>query len=266
MAGSHMTTRLVAALVLLAVVAATCVSLGNWQLDRAAERDAIAHAIESGRQSAPLALDSSTPPGQFQNWRQARAEGTWLPQFTVLLENRNFNGRPGFWVATPLLLGDASGSALLVLRGWIPRPVAPGETLPDLSPPEGVQAVSGQMMERVPRLFELWSFGGTDPNTLPAGFQRADSRPPRVQNLDLARYADATGLKLLPVVLEQTSPEAAEPGSMIREWPLPPTDSDTNRGYALQWFSFAAIAMGAWIVIAWRALRKRMRKPGRQAD
>ncbi len=254
-----------AALALLAVVAATCVSLGNWQLDRAAERDAIAQSIESGRQSAGLALNASTPTGQLQEWRHAQAAGTWMPQYTVLLDNRNYNGRPGLWVATPLLLDDESGAAVLVLRGWLPRPVAAGESLPDLTPPEGKQTISGQMLRRVPRLFELWNFGGADPNALPPTFASSSAPPPRVQNLDLANYASVTGLKLLPVVLEQTSSEAGGP-DMVRDWPLPPTDSDTNRGYALQWFSFAAIAAGAWIVIAWRALRKRRRKPEPQDD
>src|SRR5690606_22216622 len=156
MARPYLNVRRLAALVLLAVVAAVCAALGNWQLDRAAERDAISAAIESGRQSPPLALNANTPPAQFQDWRPAQARGTWLHSLTVLLDNRNFNGRPGFWVATPLLLDDATHTAVLVLRGWIPRPIRPGESLPDLTPPAGMQAVSGQMRERVPRLFELW--------------------------------------------------------------------------------------------------------------
>ena len=28
----------------------------------------------------------------------------WLPQFSVLLDNRNLDGKPGYWLATPLLL------------------------------------------------------------------------------------------------------------------------------------------------------------------
>jgi len=267
MARSHINKRLIAALALLALVAAVCVALGNWQLDRAAERDAIFEAIESGRQSAPLILQPDTPADELTNWRQAQALGTWLPQFTVLLDNRNYNGRPGFWVATPLQLDAPEPTALLVLRGWIPRPLGMEERLPDLSPPQGRQAISGQMLERVPRLFELQSFSGASPSTLPQAFPAADGKLPRVQNLDLSDYAAATGLKLMPVVLEQTSPE--EGGGdigLIRDWPLPPTDSDTNRGYALQWFSFAAIAIGAWIVIAWRALKRRKKKPVSRTD
>lgn len=265
MAASHISLRLVVALALLAIVAATCVSLGNWQLDRAAERDAVAQAIKAGAQSAGLTLNASTPAEQLQDWRHAKATGTWLPQFTVLLDNRNYNGRPGLWVATPLLLDDASGSALLVLRGWLPRPVGANEHLPDLTPPPENQTVSGRMLPHVPRLFELWNFGGPDPNALPPALATGDAPLPRVQNLDLENYAGITGLKLLPVVLEQTSPEPGGP-DLVRDWPPPPTDSDTNRGYALQWFSFAAIAAGAWIVIAWRALRKRRRKADLKDD
>ncbi|NYT68352.1 SURF1 family protein [Pusillimonas noertemannii] len=263
MARPYLSARTLAALALLAVVAAVCVSLGNWQLDRAAERDAISQAIERGQQSTPLALLPGTPAEQLQDWRAAQARGIWLHRFTVLLDNRNFNGRPGFWVATPLLLDQETNTALLVLRGWLARPLGPGQALPDLAPPEGVQEVSGQIRQRVPRLFELWSFSGRDPNALPGSFPAADGKPPRVQNLDLDDYAAATGLKLIPVVLEQTSDAAVEQHTdLVREWPLPPTDSDTNRGYALQWFSFAAIAVIAWILIAWRALRKRAARPG----
>lgn len=265
MARPDMTKRIIAALALLAVVAAVCVSLGNWQLDRAAEREAIAQSIERGRQSAPLPLRADTPPQEFQEWRRAQATGTWLPHYTVLLDNRNREGRPGLWVATPLLIGGEagnSGTALLVLRGWVPRPVGAGERIPDLTPPAGMQTITGQMVQRVPRLFELWSFGGPGPSALPQAFPAPDGNLPRVQNLPLADYAVATGLKLLPVVLEQTSSDAAGPDAIVsRDWPLPSIDSDTNRGYALQWFSFAAIAAIAWVAIAWRTLRKRARRP-----
>lgn len=260
MARSHLNIRLVSALILLAVVAAVCLRLGNWQLERAAERKAIAAAIESGRHSPPLLLQPDTAASELKSWRPAQAHGNWLPELTVLLDNRNLNGRPGFWVATPLLLDAGSRTALLVLRGWIPRPVGSDGGLPDITPPAGEQSISGQLLERVPRLFELRSFSGPAPSALPQGFPAADGPLPRVQNLDLADYAAATGLKLVPVVLEQTSEDPGNPSTMNRDWPLPPIDSDTNRSYALQWFSFAAIAIGAWIVIAWRALRRRVRK------
>lgn len=253
-----MNIRLPLALILLAIVAAVCVSLGRWQLDRAAERDAIFEAIESGRQRAPLPLQANTPAHELQNWRPAQITGRWLHQFTILLDNRNYNGRPGFWVATPMQLNDSEQIAVLVLRGWLPRTPGNDKPLPDLTPPTGVQTISGQLLDRVPRLFELQSLRGSDPNALPYNFGAQDGHLVRVQNLDLHDYAAATGLKLMPVVLEQTSPDdGAVSVQLNRDWPLPSTDSDTNRGYALQWFSFAAIALGACVVLVWRTFRRR---------
>jgi len=264
----HTSYRILAALVLLAVLGVVFVSLGNWQLRRAAERTAIRESIEAGRASAPLDLRGDTPDGALRPWRPATAQGTWRHDLTVLLENRNHEGRPGYWVATPLLMDD--GVAVLVLRGWLPRftgasgaPAAP--QVPSLP---GEQHVTGELLERVPRLFELAAWAGGGDSTLPGHLPQADGAPPIIQNLDLADYAAATGLKLVPAVLAQTvaprppKPDAAlQPGaSMVYDWPEPSIDADQNRGYALQWFGFATIAALAWIVIAWRALR-RPRKP-----
>ena len=46
-------------------------------------------------------------------------DGRWLAAHTVYLDNRQMNGRPGFFVVTPLRLDD--GRAVLVQRGWLPR-------------------------------------------------------------------------------------------------------------------------------------------------
>lgn len=245
----------IAALILLGVVATVCVSLGNWQLRRAAQRDTIKQAIESGRKHPPLQLSAHTPQKELINWRPAVVSGTWLDRFTVLLENRNFKGMSGFWVATPLQIEP--GTAVLVLRGWVARPLSPGDTLPSIAAPKGGVAVEGELLNRVPRLFELWSFGKQTEGRLPPKLPTATLAAPKVQNLDLADYAKASGLTLLPSILEQTSDGHDQLG---REWPQPSIDADTNRGYALQWFSFAAVAAIAWLAIAWRALSRR-KKP-----
>ena len=241
------------AVVLLAGLAAVCVSLGRWQMDRAAERVAIAQAIEAESKSHPLALKADTLAGELREWRPASATGVWLDAYTVLLDNRNLDGRPGWWLATPLQLADApDNTAVLVLRGWLPRPL--GHALPELPPtPDTTQHVGGQLRARVPQLYELWQFSGRDTSALPNVWRPGE--PPLVQNLDLARYEHATGLKLLSAVLEQT--DAEPPGDTLRrDWPTPSLDADKNRGYALQWFSFAAIAGGAALLILWRALRR----------
>ncbi len=245
-------------------MAAAFISLGNWQLDRAAQREAISRAIQTGRASPPLDLNASTPASELVQWRSASANGTWLHALTVRLENRNFKGQPGYWVATPLLIDPNTRTALLVLRGWQPRAARLGENPPAIPQPDAPQHISGQLVSRVPRLFELWSFSDASSTALPAQLPNPANPVPTVQNLDLDDYARATGLKLLPTVLEQTASSTDAAGrptqgdeTLARDWPLPPLDANKNRGYALQWFGFAVIAAGAWLVVAWRALRRR---------
>lgn len=262
MAQSHSTLRTLITLALLGVVAVACVMMGNWQLRRAAERDAIMQAIEAGRKEPPLALNAATPSGELVQWRKAATQGVWLHDFTVLLDNRNYKGKPGFWVATPLLIDDAPRTAVLVLRGWLPRPILPGESLPSLPRPEGLQPVEGQIVSHVPRMFELGSLSGQVTSPLPA-LPLPDKALPQVQNLALQDLSGATGLKLLPAVLEQlpAGQSLANAGPLIQDWPQPSTDSDQNRGYALQWFGFACIAAIAGLIAGWRAWRRRNAPP-----
>lgn len=262
--------RSVLALVLLGVVTAVCISLGLWQLERAAERDALHAAIERGRLQAPVALTAQTRPADLLPWRRATAEGRWSDRHTVLLENRNLEGRPGYWVATPLMLGAEGPSAVLVLRGWLPRDMQAGGVPPSIPAETGNVRVSGELLSHVPRIFELWQWAGGRSSHLPAALPQMGGSVPVIQNLQLSEFAQATGLRLLPAVLAQTArsapagpDNATQPsastaaGELRREWPGPSVDSDQNRGYALQWFSFGAIAFGAALFIARGLLRNR---------
>lgn len=250
--------RTLTALFLLAAITLIGIRLGYWQLDRASQRDAIKTAIDSGRASQALELSALTPPDQLTPWRSASASGVWLHEYTVLLDNRSLAGRPGYWVATPLLLstntdGHAPKRAVLVLRGWLALPKQVGTAVADIPSPAGPQAVQGELLERVPRLFELWSWSDNTQAQLPSVLPDPTQALPIVQNLDLTALAAAADISLLPTVLA-ASPDSAS--GLQQQWPDPSLDSDKNRGYALQWFGFAAIAAIAWLVIAWRALRR----------
>lgn len=292
MARPHTILRTIIALVLLGVLVGVFSSLGRWQLDRAAQRDAIKQTMEAGRQRAPIQLEAGMPGNALAPWQAASARGHWRHDLTVLLENRNYQGRPGYWVATPLLLDAPAmqdqqepqsveagaalparpatpATAVLVLRGWLPRPMQTGQAPPAIPAPQGLQTVHGELLERVPRLFELWSWSDNSATRLPAHLPDPGRPMPSVQNLDLQAYSAATGLKFMPIVLAQTPTAAgnSSPGAgentdhssmaLLQDWPEPSLDSDKNRGYALQWYGFAAIAGIAWLVIVWRLLRRR---------
>ena len=254
----------IVALVLLALAAGVFASLGRWQMSRAAERRVIAAEIDAGRRQTPLELTGRTPTQDLQPWRPAHVAGTWRNDLSLLIDNRNLDGRPGLWLATPLVLAD--GSAVLVLRGWFARPMM-GQTMRQgahlISTPAGVQSVTGELSAHVPRLFELWSLSGGSSGALPASWSgQAPAQSAitdldtliRVQNLDIARLEALSGLKFVPAVLLQKN----DPGDgLTRVWPEPSVDSDKNVGYAVQWFGFAGIAVIAALGVALRAWRRR---------
>lgn len=253
--------RVMLALVLLALVGGACVILGFWQLERAQQRQAIAADIQSGRQAAPVNLNASTAQqGQFKNWTPALAQGRWRGEFSVLLDNRNLAGRPGLWLATPLEMED--GRAVLVLRGWLARPIG-DQRAPIVDTPRQLQNIQGELTMHVPRLFELWASGNANRFSLSFDAQtrndgaseRVDTgRLLRLQNLSLEKLSEQTGLNLIPVVLLQTS---VSNDGLIRTWPEPSVDADKNVGYAMQWFGFATICFIALFVLAWRKRRNR---------
>lgn len=281
MARPHSTRYTVTALLLLGIAVVILVSLGQWQLRRSDERRAILDAIEAGRKQAPVMLTPATPSDDLTPWRVAQATGVWQPQFSVLLDNRNHEGRPGYWLATPLLLDGSSRQAVLVLRGWLPR-VMPGQGDPALpATPQGPQTITGEMADRVPRMFELWSLGGQDQSALPATLPVADGKVPQVQNLPLDAYARATGLNLLPVVLAQSGqsspnaqssanaqsnpnaqPSQADGDGLVRDWPQPSVDFQKNTSYAVQWFAFGLIAAIAWLVVLGGAIKRMRQRAG----
>ena len=252
------------ATVLMAVTAITCISLGRWQLSRAQERRDTAALIEKGRLGEPVDLNAKPLTEQLQPWRPAQVEGTWQPQFNLLLDNRNLDGKPGLWLATPLLLSD--GSAVLILRGWFARPIG-AQTAPVIPTSAGLQKVKGELSLRVPRLFELWGAREQSSDShLPAdwparhvenqslAFNQDLNNLPRLQNIDLEDLSKRSGLKFLPVVLMQ---KGENNDGLKRIWPEPSVDSDKNMGYAMQWFGFAAIAVIAWLGFAWRLWRRK---------
>lgn len=263
MAASHTKLLNLIATILLAVTAITCIMLGRWQLSRAEQRREIAAVIERGRAAQSINLNHVTQTDTLQAWTPAQVEGVWQPESSLLLDNRNLDGKPGLWLATPLLLAD--GRALLVLRGWFARPIG-SEGSPSIPTPAGLQSLTGEIALRVPRLFELWGARENAEVSLPPSWPNkvADMKTealtqqteklPRLQNIDIDVLSKRLNIQFLPVVLMQKN--NSEDG-LKRVWPEPSVDADKNTGYAMQWFGFAAIAVIAWLGFAWRIVRRK---------
>ena len=80
--------------------------LGFWQLDRAAQKEALQSAMEQQANKPPLALNMFLNLNDVNEVLHQRVllSGSWIAQSTVYLDNRQMDGKVGFFVLTPLLL------------------------------------------------------------------------------------------------------------------------------------------------------------------
>jgi surfeit locus 1 family protein len=219
---------------------AVTMALGLWQWGRAHDKIALEAAIEAQRSlpavDAAALLDPARRPGLLH--REAVLRGRWSAAHTVFLDNRQMNGRPGFYVVTPLLLAG-SDSAVLVQRGWVPRDFNDRQRLAPVETPVGEVELRGRI---APPPAKLYDFDGA-----PSGTIR--------QNLDLARFRAETGLRLLDGSVVQTG--AASQG-LLRDWPVVASSAGKNYGYAFQWWALCGLIA---ILYVWFQFISRRRRP-----
>jgi surfeit locus 1 family protein len=221
--------RLLLLAIALAAAAGTA-RLGLWQLDRAAQKNALQVEIDARTGLPPLAareLARRPQDAAAQVHRRALVEGRWLPAHTVWLDNRQMDGRPGFFVLTPLALDD--GSALLVQRGWQPRDFVERSRVAPPPTPDGPVRIGGRLARDPARLVALGE----------------DAPGPIRQNLDIDAFARETGLALRPLTLLQESP--TDQDALRRDWPRPAAGVHKHHGYAFQWFALSALIVGLYV-------------------
>ena len=219
-----------AALLLIALT----VSLGRWQMHRAEEKEARQALLESRMAEPPLRLTGPVPSAEPLLFRRVRAEGEWLADRQIYIDNQIHDGRAGFAVITPLRLRD-SASAVLVNRGWTARG-RESPRAPRVEVPAGPAAVEGLATLPPARVLELSS------ETVTGDVW---------QNLSIERYRARAGGDVLPVVLL-----AEPPGPGLAAMPeRPDAGVAKHREYQLTWFSLAATAFALWVVLNVRRVR-----------
>ena len=228
-------------LVLLAAVFGVVLtaSLGQWQLGRAAQKQALLDAHAAQRALPPLDASSLTlaldTPAQHPQWwhRAVVLQGQWLAQHTVYLDNRAQGSQAGLIVVTPLQL--THGPVVLVQRGWAPRNFMDRQALPSVPSPSGPVQVLGRLAPWPSRIYD---FGGADHGALR-------------QNLDWAAFRAETGLPLLSVSVQQEQGDDA----LRRAWPVVAAGVEKHHGYAFQWFGLSALI--AFLYVWFQIVRPR---------
>lgn len=221
---------------LVLAVAGTCVTLGFWQLDRLAlvradnERVA-ARMTEPPLELSALTVDGRVPDAEALEFRRVRASGTFRPEQEVLQRGQQHQGEAGFHVLTPLHLDR--GGVVLVRRGWVPAdrsepPVA------EAAPPAGRVTVSGVLERPVPQP----SFGPRDPD---------EGELARVFHSDTARLDRQIDGELFVMLLrDDAAPDSIAPGALPVPAGPPILDERNHFSYAVQWFSFAGLALATY--------------------
>jgi surfeit locus 1 family protein len=222
---------------LLAVaLAALCVALGVWQWRRGSAREAAWQSFERG--AAVLVELGDRPLTDVPLFQRVRLRGRLDGAHQFLLDNRTHAGRAGYEVLTPLQ--RPAGVAVLVDRGWVPFTGTRAQ-LPDVRlPPADDIALSG-------RSALLPSPGLAAGRAAPAGpWPKVTSYP------DMPQLAQALGESLGARVL-LLDPQA--PLGFVRDWQAPGLPPLRHFSYALQWWSFALLALIIWALLSRRPPR-----------
>lgn len=203
---------------------AATASLGRWQLQRADQKLALQAEMDA-RAALPVWSETDllqTPAPRTAWHRPVRLQGEWVPHASVFLDNRQMDGRPGFFLLTPLRLAGSDRS-VLVQRGWAPRDFIDRSRTPDVPTPAGEVTLEGRLAPPPAKLYEL-----------------GESAPgPIRQNIELAAMGLEFKLNLLDASVLQTSD--VEDG-LLRQWPRVETGVDKHHGYAFQWFALCTLA------------------------
>lgn len=217
------------------VLAAIFVRLGFWQWHRGVSRQEQWTRYARGtEQVRPLAARSTSEVPLFQ---RVSVSGQLDSGHQFLLDNRIHDGRPGYEVLTPLARPGAP--ALLVDRGWVPF-TGSRARLPqiDFTPPATV-VLSG-------RVASLPSPGlalGRAPPAADAVWPKVTSYP------DMTQLSGALGMPLEAHILLL---DPGAPFGYVREWRAPGLSPLRHFSYAIQWWSFAALALVGWVVMSRR--------------
>jgi len=210
--------------VLAIAIAIACIVLGSWQVRRLWARQAANKIVATRRFAPEVELDSLPRDTAAARSRRVHLRGIYDNAQEIIYTLRGRNGSPGVNILTPLLR-TGKDTAVLVNRGWV---YSPDGTTIDTRPWREADTLNGH------GFVETFPTQGPFPEPNPA-------RPRSFRRLDRAALSKAFSYPIANyyVVLTDSATSPSAP-PRVEQTPL---DEGPHRNYAIQWFSFAAIAI-----------------------
>ena len=231
-------SAIIAAVIALAV-AALFARLGVWQVHRLHERRAFNAELVSRIDLAPTSVADLPADTALAAFRPVKATGRYDYDHQIILTARSRDGAPGVYIVTPLI-PDSGGPAVLVNRGWVYSPDAATISIPTWYEPEHA-SVEGYARPIPVR-------ETSDP--------RSQTNPMAWRDLDSARIASAIPYPVARMYVVDLTPGERSLGAPMR-LSLPSLDEGPHKSYAIQWFSFAGIALYGVAYLVWLEVGKR---------
>jgi surfeit locus 1 family protein len=213
------------------LAAAVFVRLGLWQVARLRERQAHNQVVIEQQRNALVPL-ARLPRDSTARYRGASADGRFDYEHEIVLASRTNNGSPGVDLLTPLRL-PGTDTAVLVNRGWVYSP-------------DGGTVDLGRWRESESAHVE----GYVETFSADAGATNSTTNPRLVRRVSRQEVAAKIPYPVAPWYLVSRADTAAGPHPVRRS--TPSLDEGPHRSYAMQWFFFAAIALGGAAAVAFR--------------
>ncbi len=249
--------------------------LGQWQARRGDQKQALDTQRTQALHMPPVSPTQPVVDVVANRYRQARLSGHYLPGAYVLLDNRQYRGRPAVqWIQAFEVSGLQTSYPPYVVavdRGLLLRDPMKPRDLPAVPAALAAGAnviLQGPMLEHFARAAELWGLrvAGSEvvhqdgvlwSNFDALGFEKKIQRPLAnfvVQALSesVVQVSGAVSTDRADTIGAAQGASADPSSQPIRVEPQFASEVDKHRGYAFQWRCITLVLVGLTGWLAWK--------------
>jgi surfeit locus 1 family protein len=220
-------------------LAALFVRLGFWQLGRLEWRRALNAEVAAHLAAPPVPVEALPTDSAALRYRRVILRGVFDYANEVVLTQRIRGGSPGVNLLTPLRV-PGKDSAYLINRGWVYSP-------------DGKRV--DQQTWREPDTAEVLAFALPAYTAVSGGVGLNSPKVMRTLDFDAVQQGMPYPIARLQLMqLGDTAPKGNVPPRLV---PPPPSEG-AHKSYAVQWFSFASIAVIGAILFAYNDRRRHL--------